>query len=141
MTVSLYAVTKTGSDFVRVRLGASIEEEFAHPAYCNWANERARSLFALLGYASIEWGEISILEAQVAIIRARSALARGEGVTWEEEIRHGAPRARRDGTVDLRPVRAVRGGCDRSYLAREIERVAAFVAAVAAKGATHVQWN
>ena len=141
MSVSLYAIRKAGSEFVRVRLGASIEEEFANPAFCNWANERARAILALLGFDSIEWGEISILEAQVAIRRARSALARREGVTWGEEIQCGSPRTREDGSIELRPVRVVRGACSREYLEREIDRVVSFVSLVASKGATHIQWN
>ena len=140
MSVSLYAVNKQANPERGVRLAATIEAEFAHPCFCNWANPRARSILALLGFTEIEWGEISILQAQAAIVRARAALARGEGVTWGESIQYGAPRAHANGVVDLHPVRVVSGGCDRSYLRHEIERVACFVAHVAQKGATHVRW-
>jgi hypothetical protein len=87
-------------------------------------------------------GEVSVPEARCAVMRARATFDReAPKHVRPTEIDHGAPRAREDGTVELRPLRAYWFGLDEDGIRDRIERFARFVEAIAERGATHVAWG
>ena len=85
-------------------------------------------------------GELGIPEARRAAWRA-SARGNLEPFVREGKLHYGAPRKAADGTVELRPLRAVCCGLSAAELADRISRFAAFVEAAAARGATEIRWG
>jgi hypothetical protein len=86
-------------------------------------------------------GEVGVAEARHALAKARATLVRDAPLhvrptTYE----HGAPRVQEDGTIALRPLRAVWLGLDEDDVADRFERFAQFVEAIAERGATHIAW-
>ena len=87
-------------------------------------------------------GEVSLAEARRAVMRARARFeTAAPKLVRPPEVEHGAPCLREDGTVELRPLRAVWFGLDEDGLAWRLERFGEFIEAVAERGATHVAWG
>lgn len=108
--------------------------------FFNWSNANARLVMSLLGFEAVDLcGEASIAECRRAVMLAR---ARGAGAyTREDEIGHGAPRTKEDGTVELKPVRLHSFGLDEAGVRERAEVFAAFVEVAAGLGATHIHWG
>lgn len=99
-------------------------------AQCNTA------VLAVLGLP--EHGACSLPEARRAVIRARNRdLA---PFTSPEEVEHGRPRPREDGTVELRPVRFIAFSIDAERLLRMVDRVEALVTRAGSAGASQITW-
>jgi len=109
----------------------------------NWHNGGARAVLDLLGLASPYLaGECTIANARRAVIRARATFARkAPQLTQEPQVIHGRPRERQDGTVELRPVRAVIGGIDEASLVRRLEQFADLTERAAERGAEVLTWG
>ena len=87
-------------------------------------------------------GEVSIPDVRRALMRARATFERqAPKLVRAAEIEFGAPSVQDDGTVELRPLRAIWFGLDEDGLAARLDRLERFVEAVAERGATHVAWG
>jgi hypothetical protein len=87
-------------------------------------------------------GEIPVPEARRALMRARARFERvAPRLVRPTVIEHGAPRLQEDGTVELRPLRAISFGLDEDGLAARLDRFERFVEAVVEGGATHIAWS
>ncbi len=106
----------------------------------NWNIGNAQAMHRVLGLPG-EWqmGECSIGTARQAVIRARNRGTLVPFVRSEEEV-HGAPRKNEDGTVELKPLRAISFGLDESGIRYRVEQFARFVEYVAELGATVICW-
>jgi hypothetical protein len=120
----------------RVDLGERFE-------FFSWANENARVMFDLLGIDAGEElvGEATIAELRRAVMRARATVdRRAPELSRPGSVEYGAP-VERDGVVEMRPVRIVRGPILEERIRERLEDLAAFVEAAARAGATGVTWG
>ncbi len=128
----------------RIYLSDDSEGDLNDPRSMNLANDNARAFLGLLGLGTDcdLYGEVPLPEARRAIIRARATFhCRVGAFLREEAVVFGRPRVHDDGTVELRPVRVWIGGVDEDYLARQLDRLAVLVEALAERGATHLGWG
>jgi hypothetical protein len=109
-----------------------------NPLTLNLANDNAFRLLALLGLPVAPAGKSTLAEARRALLRARNG--RVDHYAREDEVVHGTPSEREDGTVELRPVRAwIRGlGVDR--LAGYVDQLEALVQSAGKRGAKELVW-
>lgn len=121
-----------------------LDEDDPRAFHLNVGNVAA--LWPLLGLPLREghpapYGEIPVPEARRAVIRARARFAReASTLVRSAEVEYGAPRLQEDGTVELRPLRAIWFGLDEDGLAARIDCFERFVEAIAERGATHIAW-
>ncbi len=124
MSVSFYGLDAEGR---RITL------DIAHPASLNMANGNARNVLEFLGLDPGDGpsGEVSLVEARRAVIRARATFGRR------------APTFIRPPTDTRRPGRArvIVAGIDEDYLVRRLDDFERFLAAVATKGAISIRWG
>lgn len=135
--------TPYGTHPVRVRLHDDADDDFDDPRNLSVAGGNFAALSALLGLVSDdgECGDMTIAEARRAVMRARATFERkAPGLVREPSTEYGAPRTREDGSIELRPVRAVSGGLDLARLEGYVERFDALVQGLEARGATRIAW-
>lgn len=143
MGVSFTAVdetrTRTRFDGTLAPLEVELPERYQ---WLNFCNANARALLRLVGLETEDlYGQHGIAEFRRGIIRARNGLSsRTAACVRETEVRHGPARELEDGTVELRPVRAISFGLDAEGLALRLDILAGFVEAAAAAGATAINF-
>jgi hypothetical protein len=104
------------------------------------AYSTAAAVFGYLGLeVSPEFGEIELPRLRRAIVaaRARGGAERFERSALEEP---GPPRAREDGSIELRPPRFFRAGLDADGILVRVAILERIVVAAQAAGATHLSW-
>lgn len=106
----------------------------------NLSNANARVILRTLGIAPDDCGDLPIADARRALMRARS---RGDLSPFArpEEAVHGRPRAREDGSIELRPLRLWGAALDADGIQDRIERFARLVEESASRKATLIMWG
>jgi hypothetical protein len=119
--------------------GSGVERVPREDSPClNLANDNAFRLLALLGLPVAPAGECTIAEARRALLRARNGKV-GNYVR-QDEVVHGAPCEREDGTIELRPIRVWIGGLSVERLTAYVDRLEAVVQDGGERGAKKLVW-
>jgi hypothetical protein len=106
----------------------------------NMSNTNAFTFLRFLGLEADYCGSMGLPEARRAIMKARSR-SEVSRYTRQDVTFFGAPRAKDDGTVELRPLRGVSFGLNESDLQMRLTAFAGMVERGAEKGATEVYWG
>ena len=141
MSISFYG---SNSESPSVHLHDDIEADLEDPRGMNLSNDNGKAFLRFLSINPGEdlCGQIGVPEARRAIMKARASFDRkAPTFTRAVVVEHGRPRQNEDGTIEMRPIRYISGGIDEGYLAERLERFAVLVEALAARGATSIEWS